>query len=143
MTKLPLFSRLILCSCATLALTIGEFVVSHYTHSISLLMVANQSIYNLLTLVISATSIAVSNTHHAEGLVNPKVRDKKKVTDFGYPRACRFRKCQIENRSPKLARPTFFKTIFKFIKLAKIDRFSNFLWLFSRFSGSGTHPRPS
>jgi hypothetical protein len=26
-------------------------------------------------------------THHAEGLVNPKVRGQKKVTDFGYPRA--------------------------------------------------------
>jgi hypothetical protein len=23
--------------------------------------------------------------HHAEGLVNPKVRALKKVTDFGYP----------------------------------------------------------
>jgi hypothetical protein len=26
-------------------------------------------------------------THHAEGLVYPKVRAQKKVTDFGYPRA--------------------------------------------------------
>jgi hypothetical protein len=26
-----------------------------------------------------------SFTHHAEGLVNPKVRAQKKVTDFGYP----------------------------------------------------------
>jgi hypothetical protein len=49
-------------------------------------------------------------THHAEGLVNPKVRANKKVTDFGYPRACRFRKHQIENRSPDLHLPTFFKT---------------------------------
>jgi hypothetical protein len=36
-------------------------------------------------------------SHHAEGLVNPKVRAIKKVTEFGYPRACRFRKHQIEN----------------------------------------------
>jgi hypothetical protein len=52
----------------------------------------------------------VNKIHHAEGLVNPKVRGQKKVTDFGYPRACRFRKYQIENRSPELTRPTFFKT---------------------------------
>jgi hypothetical protein len=32
------------------------------------------------------------------------------------PRACRFWKYQIENRSPELPRPTFFKTWFKFIK---------------------------
>jgi hypothetical protein len=49
-------------------------------------------------------------THHAEGLVYPKVRAQKKVTDFGYPRACRFRKYQIENRSPELTRPPFCKT---------------------------------
>jgi hypothetical protein len=48
--------------------------------------------------------------HHAEGLVNPKVRAQKKVTDFGYPRACRLRKHQIKNRSPEFTRPTFFKT---------------------------------
>jgi hypothetical protein len=32
------------------------------------------------------------------------------VTDFGYPRACRFRKYQNLNRSPCLLLPTFFKT---------------------------------
>ena len=37
MGDLPLFLRLILCSCATLGLTIGEFLVSNYTHSITLL----------------------------------------------------------------------------------------------------------
>jgi hypothetical protein len=36
-----------------------------------------------------------THQHHAEGLVNPT--RTKKVTDFGYPRACRFRKRQIEN----------------------------------------------
>jgi hypothetical protein len=45
--------------------------------------------------------------HHAEGFVNPKVRALKKVTDFGYPRACRFRKHQILNRSPEVPLPTF------------------------------------
>jgi hypothetical protein len=48
-------------------------------------------------------------THNAEGLNNPKVRAQKKVTHFGYPRAYRFRKHQIENRFPELALPTFFK----------------------------------
>jgi hypothetical protein len=52
----------------------------------------------------------VRPSHHAEGLVNPKVHAQKKVNDFGYPRACRFRKHQIINRSPELTRPTFFKT---------------------------------
>ena len=32
MGDLPLFGRLILCSCVTLGLTIGEFFVSNYTH---------------------------------------------------------------------------------------------------------------
>jgi hypothetical protein len=31
---------------------------------------------------------------------------KNLVTDFGYPRACRFRKHQILNRSPELSLPT-------------------------------------
>jgi hypothetical protein len=30
--------------------------------------------------------LGLGPTHHAEGLVNPKVRAKKKVTDIGYPR---------------------------------------------------------
>jgi hypothetical protein len=38
---------------------------------------------------------AQAATHHAEALVNPKVIAKKHVTDFRYPRACRFRKHQI------------------------------------------------
>jgi hypothetical protein len=38
------------------------------------------------------------HTHHAERLVDPKVLAKKTVTDFGYPRACRFRKCQKINQ---------------------------------------------
>jgi hypothetical protein len=45
------------------------------------------------------------------------------VTDFGYPRACRFRKHQILNRSPELALPTFNKTRdFYFINVAKIGK---------------------
>jgi hypothetical protein len=52
-----------------------------------------------------------SYTHHAEGLVDPKVLAKKKpVTGFRYPRACKFRKYQKINRSWSLPLPTFFKT---------------------------------
>ena len=60
-TELPLFARLIICGTATLGLTISEFLLSHYTHSITQLVVANHSFYNLLTLVFGATSIAVSD----------------------------------------------------------------------------------
>jgi hypothetical protein len=34
---------------------------------------------------------------------------KKSITDFRYPRACRIRKYQFENRSWELPLPTFFK----------------------------------
>jgi hypothetical protein len=37
-------------------------------------------------------------SHHAEGQVDPDDLAKKSVTDFGYPRACRYRKYQFENR---------------------------------------------
>jgi hypothetical protein len=47
------------------------------------------------------------STTHAEGLVNPKVRAKKGYDLDTYPRACRFRKRQIENRFPELRLPTF------------------------------------
>jgi hypothetical protein len=43
----------------------------------------------------SASLLGGAAPHHAEGLVNPKVRAQKKVTDFGYPRACGIRKHQI------------------------------------------------
>jgi hypothetical protein len=43
-------------------------------------------------------------------IIVPKSARKKKVTDFGYPRACRIRKHQIQNMSPELRLPTFFKT---------------------------------
>ena len=57
-----LFSRLVLCSTLTLILLVIELVLTHFTHSVSLLAVANQSMYNLLTLVISASTIIVSYT---------------------------------------------------------------------------------
>jgi hypothetical protein len=48
-------------------------------------------------------------SHHAEGRVDPNTQYKKTVTGFKYPRACRFRNYQIENRSWELRLPTFFK----------------------------------
>jgi hypothetical protein len=50
--------------------------------------------YHCLQIRISGFIIIPGNAHHAEGLVDPKVRAKKKDTDFGYPRACRIRKHQ-------------------------------------------------
>jgi hypothetical protein len=59
---------------------------------------------------------------HADGsLVNPKVRAKFLVTDFGYPRACRFRKHQILNRRSLLYQ-LFKKRDFYFINVAKIGK---------------------
>jgi hypothetical protein len=41
------------------------------------------------------------------------------VTDFGYPRACRFRKHQILNRSPELPLPNVAKMeIFDFFEIS-------------------------
>jgi hypothetical protein len=53
--------------------------------------------------------LKMDHSHHAEGLVDPNLMKKKMVTDFGYPRACRFRIYQI-NRLSELPLPTFFKT---------------------------------
>jgi hypothetical protein len=42
--------------------------------------------------------LLIEKSHHAERLVNLKVRAKKTVTDFRYPRACGFRKTKQTNR---------------------------------------------
>jgi hypothetical protein len=47
----------------------------------------------------------INCSHHAEGLVNPKVLAKNPGSDFRYPRACRFRKHQIYNMLPELCLP--------------------------------------
>ena len=57
-----LLARLIFCAAFTLGLTISEFVLSNTTHSISLLVVANQSFYNLLTLLTGISGIAMVNS---------------------------------------------------------------------------------
>jgi hypothetical protein len=66
--------------------------------------------YTSITAIITAAKHC-TGTHHAEGLVNPKVRGQKKVTAFGYPRECRFRKHQIEKRFPEFTLPTLKKTV--------------------------------
>ena len=57
---LPLLARLTICGSLCLALTISEFLLNYYTHSITLLVLANHSFYNVLTLGFGATSIVVS-----------------------------------------------------------------------------------
>jgi hypothetical protein len=49
-----------------------------------------------------------NKAHHAEGLVDPILPYKKTVIGFRYPRACRIRKYQIENRLWELPLPTCF-----------------------------------
>jgi hypothetical protein len=65
-------------------------------------------------------------SHHAEGVFDPNPMNSQMVTIFGYPRACRFRKHQFENRSWLLPLPIFFKTWFllhkMWLKLAKNDQ---------------------
>jgi hypothetical protein len=68
-----------------------------------------------------------SRTHiMLRDLLTQKCVQKFLVTDFGYPRACRFRKYQIENRSLALVLPIFSKRDFlihkMLLKLAKIDQ---------------------
>jgi hypothetical protein len=48
---------------------------------------------------------SITTIHHTEGLVDPNRLE--------YPRACRFRKYQIENRLCELHLPTFFKNVSK------------------------------
>jgi hypothetical protein len=55
-------------------------------------------------------------------LLTQKCVQKFWVTDFGYPRAYRFRKHQILNRSPELPLPTFKKRDFYFINVGKIGK---------------------
>jgi hypothetical protein len=66
-------------------------------------------IFPASTLVLSGWPLNARGAHHAEGLVNPKVRGLK-----------------IENRSPQLPLPTFSKTWFfvhkKWLKLVKIGQ---------------------
>jgi hypothetical protein len=67
-------------------------------------------------------------------LLRQKSVQKILVTDFGYPRACRFRKHQILNRSPELPLPTFLKKRdFYFINVAKIGKNGQKMEIFDFF----------
>jgi hypothetical protein len=63
----------------------------------------------------------LTSPHHAEGPVDPNLMYKKTVTGFRYPRACRIRKYQIENRLP--SNPSLYQLVSKrdffFIKCGK------------------------
>jgi hypothetical protein len=86
---------------------------------------------NSVKAVISDEDPRYCSSHHAEGLVDLNLMNKKTVTGFRYPRACRFRKYQFENRSWELPLPTFFKTFFLlhklWLKLAKLTKNEIFL----------------
>jgi hypothetical protein len=75
--------------------------------------------------------------NHAEGLVDPKVGYKNTVTGFRYPRACRFRIYPSTNSTNST---NFFQNVM-WLKLATIDRFSNFFLAIFTFFRSGTHSR--
>jgi hypothetical protein len=57
-----------------------------------------------------ATQIPICLHIMLRDLLTQKSVNQRMVTIFGYPRACRFRKYQFENRSWELPLPTFFKT---------------------------------
>ena len=50
----------------TLLLLIAELVVDHFTHSLTLLVVAWQTLYNFLSLFISGVSLALSHNNSRE-----------------------------------------------------------------------------
>jgi hypothetical protein len=88
------------------------------------------------SITVLCTSLCPSVPISCWGTCWPKSAYKKSLLIFGYPRACRFRKHQIENRLPVLALPTFFKMWFliykMWLKLAKIDQKWIFFDLFKK-----------
>merc|ERR1712137_1107833 len=76
--ELPLVIRLYICAFATFGMTLAEFVLSHFTHSITLLVVANQSFYNLLTLITAAASSTLMS--------KDEVSRSKSRSSFGWGR---------------------------------------------------------
>jgi hypothetical protein len=68
-------------------------------------------------------------------LLTQKSVDQKTVTDFRYPRACRFRKYQIENRLWKLPRPNFSKRDLNSQNVAKNGQYRPKLTDFQTFCG--------
>ena len=50
----------------TLLLLIAELVLDHFTHSLTLLVVAWQTLYNFLSLFISSVSLALTHNNSRE-----------------------------------------------------------------------------
>ena len=59
----------------TLLLLIAELVLDHFTHSITLLVVAWQTLYNFISLFISSVSLALS--HNSSKALEAKVNYDK------------------------------------------------------------------
>ena len=74
----------------TLLLLIAELVVDHFTHSLTLLVVAWQTLYNFLSLFISGVSLALSHNNSRELL--------KKVIQVNFNYRC-YRICINEQQS--------------------------------------------
>jgi hypothetical protein len=76
-------------------------------------------------------------------LLTQKCEHKKTVTNFRYPRACRFRKTKQTNQFSSPPQPTFFKMWFLidkiWLKLAKMNWFSNFFANFSHVLSIKNH----
>jgi hypothetical protein len=73
-------------------------------------VIQKMDMLHLLSYLLVFVLVAAAASHHAEGVFDPNPMNKQMVTIFGYPRACRFRKHQFENRSWLLPLPSFFKT---------------------------------
>ena len=77
----------------TLLLLIAELVVDHFTHSLTLLVVAWQTLYNFLSLFISGVSLALSHNNSRELL--------KKVIQVNFNYRCYRIRC-MHKRTTKL-----------------------------------------
>ena len=54
------FNKLLVCGFLTLIVLVFELTLYHFSHCLTLLCVANQSLYSFITIVVSAVSITVS-----------------------------------------------------------------------------------
>ena len=64
--KMYFFIKLQFVCFITLLLLIAELVLDHFTHSLTLLVVAWQTLYNFISLFISSVSIALSHNNSRE-----------------------------------------------------------------------------
>ena len=65
-TKMYFFIKLQFVCFLTLLLLIAELVLDHFTHSVTLLVVAWQTLYNFISLFISSVSLALSHNNSKE-----------------------------------------------------------------------------